>query len=117
MKRILKFEALLIILDTCQALSMFNHIITNNVTIFASSNQIEKSNSTKYDDGYSVPLGHLFTFNMCKLLRTMSPNSSIVDLIEVIKKVGVGSTPVIRQFKVMSHARDMKIRDWFYHDK
>lgn len=116
MKRILKFDELLIILDTCEALSMFKYISTDGVTVIASSEIRQKSLSTHYDSEYNIPLSDMFTFTMCDLIRKMSPSSSLYELIQNIKAKGIGSNPRILQFNCKKTPLQMKIRDWFYPD-
>ena len=117
MKRILKFDELLIILDTCEAFSFFSHIHTSNVTVIASSSYHQKSMSSHYDTDYHIPLSDLFTYNLCDLLRTLPRTTTLLELIQRINKKYIGSTPMYKQFNCTKHISKMMIKDWFFPDQ
>jgi phosphatidylinositol glycan class K len=114
MKRNLKFDELLIILDTCEALSMFKYIDTQGITIIVSSEIRQKSLSTHYDKEYNIPLSDMFTFTMCDLIRKMNPSSSLNELVQKIKERGIGSDPRIVQFRCKKNPSQMTLKEWFY---
>ena len=116
MKRVLKFNELLIILDTCEAFSLFRDIKTPNVTVIASSYLKEKSMSSHYDSDYHIPLSDLFTYNMCNFIRNLPRTTSIFDLIQKIRQHGIGSTPTYYQFNCTRNIQEMTIGEWFYPD-
>ena len=116
MKRVLKFDELLIIVDTCEAISFVTKIKTPNVTVFCSSNFHEKSLSAHYDTDYHIPLSDMFTYYLCKNIRDKEKKTSLFDLISSIKALHIGSTPVYYQFNCTKSLKEMTIEEWFYPD-
>jgi phosphatidylinositol glycan class K len=114
MKRILKFQELVVILDTCQAETFFRHIQTDGVTTIASSKLSEKAVSSEHDRTLGVPLADLFTRALVHTVPKLGRNATFSDLFRALARSRIGSTPVINQSGAPRSPSQMLLRDFFY---
>jgi phosphatidylinositol glycan class K len=114
MKRVLKFQELLIVLDTCQAESFFRHIATEGVTAIASSAAGEPAKSSAYDDVIGVPIGDLFSEAFCSIVMRLGREATVADLWRDLAKVDVESTPKVMQFSAARRPNEMRLGDFFF---
>ena len=113
-KRIHKFKELLIIMETCQADSMFNYLNTSGVTTIASSKKGESAISSEYDSFLGIPLSDRFTAVLYEQIQKLGPKKSLSDLYSVLRANIHEHTPVFRQFNTERSLSQMKIGDFFY---
>jgi phosphatidylinositol glycan class K len=112
-KRILGFTELIVVLDTCEAESLFQEVYTEGVTMIGSSLIGEKAQSTLFDVEYGVPLSDLFTLGMCEALEKIGKGASLLDLINLLRMKDLGSNVCIRQVKPARRPSEMILDDFF----
>lgn len=113
MKIVYQIEELLVIIDTCQAITLGNYIKTPNVTIMASSRFKTKAVSDLSSMKLSVPLQDKFTQLFIDGIRDLTHKKSILDLYEYIKGATTGPIPELQQFNCTRNPNEMLISDFF----
>ena len=114
MKRIYEFAEILIIIDTCEASTLFNYIRTNGTTMIASSIKDEKSLSDNLNLEFGIPLVDQFTKNFCNLIEKIGKKSTFAKLYQELKRSKIDSTPFFKQYNPIKPLEQMKLEDYFY---
>lgn len=72
-----RFQEILFIVDTCEALTLFEHVTVPNVYFVGSSLKDQKATSYGFDDKISSPLSDRFTFLLDKFLNNLLSSGNL----------------------------------------
>eukprot|EP01039_Chlorochromonas_danica_P009719 gene9719-10751_t len=104
MKQEEKFQHLVIMMDTCQAGTMANHLITPNVTFIGSSLEGENSYAWRLNEDLGISTVDRFTYSLYDFffskpghLRWGLSSMTFADLMRSFRRNFLMSTPVIIQ--------------------
>lgn len=114
MKRVMGFEELLVILDTCQADSFFRNIRTSGVIAISGAVTGQSSHSSDFDEILGLPLSDRFSAAITSLIPKLGRNASLLDLTNALKLERLGSTVDVKTFGVTRPLAAMKLENFFF---
>lgn len=114
MKRIYSFREIVIVVDTCEASTLFDYVKTEGTTMIASSIKDEKSISNPANNDFGVPLSDQFTKTFCSLIEKLGKKATFAHLFQYLKRSNIDSTVFFKQFKPVKPLEQMKLEDYFF---
>eukprot|EP01084_Bolivina_argentea_P156556 272860_1 len=115
-----RYHEMLIVVDTCEASTLFDDISSPNVVGVASSTLGENSYSHTHDDSLGFPIMDRFTRTMLEFFEkhnvasgTMSSKVTLNDLFSSFDPHFMMSTPIVRKSKMKRKSANIPVADFW----